>query len=144
MLRKTTIGGALGLAASLYYYYHQSVDSRVLLASEKVDYFPFMREVSKPHEWLAHLPTREQQVDTMANQSEQLDGYDVLVIGGGATGASVALDATSRGLKTALIEKYDYASGTSSRSTKLIHGGMRYLQKAITKLDLEQVGTLKQ
>ena len=43
------------------------------------------------------------------------------------------------GLKTALVEKYDYASGTSSRSTKLVHGGVRYLQKAIMKLDREQV-----
>ena len=46
---------------------------------------------------------------------------------------------SSLGLKTALVEKYDYASGTSSRSTKLIHGGVRYLQKAIMNLDREQV-----
>ena len=65
--------------------------------------------------------------------------YDVLVIGGGATGAGVAVDAASRGLKTALVEKYDFSSGTSSRSTKLIHGGVRYLQKAIMQFDLEQV-----
>jgi glycerol-3-phosphate dehydrogenase len=45
----------------------------------------------------------------------------------------------SRGLKTALVEKYDFSSGTSSRSTKLIHGGVRYLQKAIMQLDIEQV-----
>lgn len=55
--------------------------------------------------------------------------YDVLVIGGGVTGAGIALDAVSRGLKTALIEKADFASGTSSRSTKLIHGGLRYLKQ---------------
>lgn len=55
--------------------------------------------------------------------------YDVLVIGGGVTGAGIALDAVSRGLKTALIEKDDFASGTSSRSTKLIHGGLRYLKQ---------------
>lgn len=65
--------------------------------------------------------------------------YDMLVIGGGATGAGVAVDAASRGLKTALVEKYDFSSGTSSRSTKLIHGGVRYLQKAIMQLDIEQV-----
>ena len=46
---------------------------------------------------------------------------------------------TCSGLKTALVEKYDYASGTSSKSTKLIHGGVRYLQKAVMKLDREQV-----
>jgi glycerol-3-phosphate dehydrogenase len=55
--------------------------------------------------------------------------FDVLIIGGGITGAGIALDAASRGLRTALIEKEDFASGTSSRSTKLIHGGLRYLKQ---------------
>ncbi len=55
--------------------------------------------------------------------------FDVLIIGGGITGAGIALDAASRGLKTALIEQNDFASGTSSRSTKLIHGGLRYLKQ---------------
>src|SRR5882672_9090941 len=55
--------------------------------------------------------------------------YDLLVIGGGITGAGVALDAASRGLKTALVEKNDFSFGTSSRSTKLIHGGLRYLKQ---------------
>ena len=57
----------------------------------------------------------------------QTETFDVLVIGGGATGTGIALDAASRGLKTALVEKEDFASGTSSKSTKLIHGGLRYL-----------------
>lgn len=55
--------------------------------------------------------------------------FDVLVIGGGITGAGIALDAASRGLKVALVEKGDFASGTSSKSTKLIHGGLRYLKQ---------------
>lgn len=55
--------------------------------------------------------------------------FDLLVIGGGITGAGIALDAAARGLKTALVEKEDFASGTSSRSTKLIHGGLRYLKQ---------------
>ena len=55
--------------------------------------------------------------------------FDLLVIGGGITGAGIALDASSRGLKVALVEKKDYAWGTSSRSTKLIHGGLRYLKQ---------------
>ncbi|MDQ3190218.1 MAG: glycerol-3-phosphate dehydrogenase/oxidase [Bacteroidota bacterium] len=55
--------------------------------------------------------------------------YDLLIIGAGITGAGIALDAASRGIKTALIDKQDFASGTSSRSTKLIHGGLRYLQQ---------------
>ncbi len=55
--------------------------------------------------------------------------YDVLVIGGGVTGAGVALDAATRGMSVALVEKRDWASGTSSRSGKLIHGGLRYLEQ---------------
>src|SRR5690348_16067881 len=56
------------------------------------------------------------------------DPFDVVVIGGGITGAGVALDAASRGYSVALLERADYASGTSSRSSKLVHGGLRYLQ----------------
>ena len=55
--------------------------------------------------------------------------FDLVVIGGGITGAGIALDASSRGLKVALLEKGDFASGTSSKSTKLIHGGLRYLKQ---------------
>src|SRR5690606_38550771 len=55
--------------------------------------------------------------------------FDLVVIGGGITGAGIALDAASRGLVTALVEKGDFASGTSSKSTKLIHGGLRYLKQ---------------
>ncbi len=54
--------------------------------------------------------------------------FDVLVIGGGVTGAGIALDAASRGFRTALVERDDFASGTSSKSSKLVHGGIRYLQ----------------
>ena len=57
------------------------------------------------------------------------DEFDVLVIGGGITGAGVALDAASRGYSVALVEKADFAAGTSSRSSKLVHGGLRYLQQ---------------
>ena len=55
--------------------------------------------------------------------------YDLLVIGGGITGAGIALDATLRGMKVALVEMQDFAAGTSSRSTKLVHGGLRYLKQ---------------
>ena len=57
------------------------------------------------------------------------ESYDLVVIGGGITGGGIALDAASRGLKVALVEKGDFASGTSSKSTKLIHGGLRYLKQ---------------
>ncbi len=72
---------------------------------------------------------RDQQLRLLASQT-----FDLLVVGGGATGAGIALDAASRGLSVALVERGDFASGTSSRSSKLIHGGVRYLEAAITKL----------
>lgn len=62
-------------------------------------------------------------------QKLETSTFDLLVIGGGITGAGIALDAASRGLSVALIEKDDFASGTSSKSTKLIHGGLRYLKQ---------------
>ncbi|CAN5730693.1 glycerol-3-phosphate dehydrogenase [soil metagenome] len=62
------------------------------------------------------------------------DPFDVLVVGGGITGVGVALDAASRGLRTALVERGDFASGTSSKSSKLAHGGLRYLQQGEIRL----------
>jgi len=67
---------------------------------------------------------RQQQIERLKENQ-----YDILVIGGGITGAGIALDAATRGLKVALVEKKDFAEGTSSRSTKLIHGGLRYLKQ---------------
>ena len=64
-------------------------------------------------------------------------GFDVIVIGGGITGVGVALDAASRGLRTALVERDDFASGTSSKSSKLVHGGLRYLQQGEVRLVYE-------
>ncbi len=63
----------------------------------------------------------------LLNRLAQPGGYDVAVVGGGATGLGVALDAAARGLRVVLIESHDWAQGTSSRSTKLLHGGVRYL-----------------
>src|SRR5437879_13660423 len=54
--------------------------------------------------------------------------FDLFVIGGGITGAGIALDAVSRGMSVALVEKEDFASGTSGRSSRMVHGGVRYLQ----------------
>ena len=71
---------------------------------------------------------------------EQLDNsapWDVLVIGGGATGLGTAVEAASRGYRTALLEQHDFAKGTSSRSTKLVHGGVRYLQQGDISLVVE-------
>lgn len=70
-------------------------------------------------------------------QLENSKEWDICIIGGGATGLGTALDAASRGLKTVLFEQYDFAKGTSSRSTKLVHGGVRYLQQGNIKLVME-------
>ncbi|WP_019988786.1 glycerol-3-phosphate dehydrogenase/oxidase [Rudanella lutea] len=69
--------------------------------------------------------------------------FDICILGGGATGAGCALDAASRGLKTALIERNDFSSATSSSSTKLVHGGVRYLEQAFKKLDPRQLSMVR-
>src|SRR2546427_1424578 len=67
------------------------------------------------------------------------DTLDVLVVGGGINGAGITRDAAMRGLRVALVERSDLASGTSSRSSKLIHGGLRYLEQGDVRLVLEAV-----
>ena len=73
----------------------------------------------------------------MIQQLESTPDWDVCIVGGGATGLGTAVDATTRGLKTILFEQHDFAKGTSSRSTKLVHGGVRYLQQGNIKLVME-------
>lgn len=73
--------------------------------------------------------TLDPQQRSQARRRLRSERFDVLVVGGGVTGAGVALDAAARGLRVALVEKRDVASGTSSRSSKLIHGGLRYLEQ---------------
>ncbi|MFJ7308793.1 glycerol-3-phosphate dehydrogenase/oxidase [Peribacillus frigoritolerans] len=75
---------------------------------------------------------REETVETLKKEK-----FDVVVIGGGITGAGIALDATTRGMKVALVEMQDFAAGTSSRSTKLVHGGLRYLKQFEIKMVAE-------
>ena len=65
--------------------------------------------------------------------------FDLCIIGGGASGAGCALDAALRGLKVALIDQSDFAAETSSKSTKLVHGGVRYLEQAFKNLDFAQL-----
>ena len=81
-------------------------------------------------------------------QLEHFNGvWDIVIIGGGASGLGAAVDAASRGYSTILFEQYDFAKGTSSRSTKLVHGGVRYLQQGNIKLVMEALrerGLLKQ
>ncbi|PMD43847.1 DAO-domain-containing protein [Hyaloscypha variabilis F] len=79
-----------------------------------------------------------------AAPQNEADVYDLLVIGAGATGAGIALDAATRGLRVAVVERDDFASGTSSKSTKLVHGGVRYLEKAVWELDYNQYALVKE
>jgi len=87
--------------------------------------------------------TRQFHIDQLEDHN---GGWDICVIGGGATGLGTAVDAASRGYKTILFEQYDFAKGTSSRSTKLVHGGVRYLQQGNIKLVMDALrerGTMK-
>lgn len=87
---------------------------------------------------------RQDALTRLRDSARQGDELDVLVVGGGVTGAGIALDAQTRGLSTAIVEAQDWSSGTSSRSSKLVHGGLRYLQmldfhlvrEALTERDL--------
>src|SRR5580658_6456258 len=86
--------------------------------------------------------------DEMLTQArERSEPWDMIVVGGGATGAGVAVDAVSRGYATLLLEQHDFGKGTSSRSTKLVHGGVRYLQQGNISLVMEALkerGILRQ
>ncbi len=87
--------------------------------------------------WQAGNVHRFRREDSLRRLADE--HFDVLVVGGGVTGAGVALDAASRGLKTALVEKGDFASGTSSKSSKMVHGGLRYLQQREFRLVYENL-----
>jgi glycerol-3-phosphate dehydrogenase len=80
------------------------------------------------------IMTRQQMIQQIESHSGE---WDICIIGGGATGLGTAVDAASRGFKTILLEQNDFAKGTSSRSTKLVHGGVRYLQQGNIKLVME-------
>src|SRR5258708_10142576 len=73
----------------------------------------------------------------MIRALESTPEWELCIIGGGATGLGIAVDAASRGFRTLLVEQYDFAKGTSSRTTKLVHGGVRYLQQGNIKLVTE-------
>lgn len=75
--------------------------------------------------------------DALAQIEDKREPWDFLVIGGGATGLGIAVDAASRGYRTLLVEQHDFAKGTSSRSTKLVHGGVRYLRQGNISLVFE-------
>lgn len=83
----------------------------------------------------AHAPRAPDDRRRRTLQTLASDTFDLLIVGGGSVGAGIALHAAARGLRVALVERQDFASGTSSRSTKLIHGGVRYLEQAVMRAD---------
>ena len=88
-----------------------------------------------------------QRADMIARLDQRRDPWDILVIGGGATGVGIAVDAASRGYDVLLLEQHDFGKGTSSRSTKLVHGGVRYLEQgniALVMEALKERGLLRQ
>lgn len=88
-------------------------------------------------EQLSSLPELFTRDRMLVQLRAHLEPWDIVVIGGGATGMGVAVEAASRGYKTLLLEQHDFGKGTSSRSTKLVHGGVRYLQQGNVSLVLE-------
>ncbi|MDF2859687.1 MAG: glycerol-3-phosphate dehydrogenase, partial [Neobacillus sp.] len=72
---------------------------------------------------------RQGHIEKLTNES-----FDLLILGGGITGAGIALDAAARGMKVAIVDMQDFSAGTSSRSTKLVHGGLRYLKQFEVKM----------
>ncbi|KAK3022267.1 hypothetical protein RJ639_045861 [Escallonia herrerae] len=129
--------GATAAALAGYSAYalhrHPSVSSSEDGATPPLD--ALRRRISDP---LAVVPPRAVQESALIGSSSS-NPLDILVVGGGATGCGVALDAATRGLRVGLVEREDFSSGTSSRSTKLIHGGVRYLEKAVFNLDYGQL-----
>src|SRR5580698_9250893 len=85
--------------------------------------------------------------DMLKQVAARTEPWDIIIVGGGATGAGVAVDAATRGYATLLLEQYDFGKGTSSRSTKLAHGGVRYLEQGNVSLVMEALkerGLLRQ
>ncbi|KND92767.1 Glycerol-3-phosphate dehydrogenase, mitochondrial [Tolypocladium ophioglossoides CBS 100239] len=140
LLRRLLAPGAVavtGTAILVYSYRPRSIPGSSAAAVPPPTYGP---DGSFTMPKFPRVKSRLEQLADLRRSSDAAAGaeYDMLVIGGGATGAGVALDAATRGLRVAVIERDDFSSGTSSKSTKLVHGGVRYLEKAIWNLDYNQ------
>ncbi|KAG4910766.1 Glycerol-3-phosphate dehydrogenase SDP6, mitochondrial [Glycine soja] len=136
MTRLRKLGAVATATASAYgsvLFLHSSLVS----AGDNGGGSPLEALRKKVHDPGAVVPAREAQQSALSAAGKS-NPLDVLVIGGGATGSGTALDAVTRGLRVGLVEREDFASGTSSRSTKLLHGGVRYLEKAVFNLDYGQ------
>mmetsp|Transcript_2551 Transcript_2551/g.6840 ORF Transcript_2551/g.6840 Transcript_2551/m.6840 type:complete len:688 (+) Transcript_2551:71-2134(+) len=129
ILRSAAIAAAGALAVVALVDPEEYSSSNILVRRHPSDIFDKRGYPKRP------VPTRCEQIQRLKQEEE----FDLLIIGGGATGTGMAADAATRGLKTAVVEANDFASGTSSRSTKLAHGGVRYLEKAFKNFDYSQL-----
>ncbi|KAK9456401.1 FAD dependent oxidoreductase-domain-containing protein [Dipodascopsis uninucleata] len=135
LMRSTIAAGGIATVA----FYATNSQMIMLRADTKVESDKDMLLKMKVPEPAPKPLSRGEQIKKLGSEE-----FDLLIIGGGATGAGCALDAATRGLKVALVERDDFASGTSSKSTKLVHGGVRYLEKAFWNLDYEQYKLVKE
>lgn len=139
----TTAVAAVG--GSTYMYVNRRRQLQTPLVEVKRDaqgkiIAPSFPAVKSRADQLAELRRGGANANTISNGSSDAEAeYDLLIVGGGATGTGIAVDAVTRGLKVAMVEREDFSSGTSSKSTKLVHGGVRYLEKAILNLDYPQL-----
>ncbi|GMF05801.1 unnamed protein product [Ambrosiozyma monospora] len=152
-LAKRTVAGVSTFALGGYFINTQ-LQSQSPLSNDSntstTKFPPFITQLPQPptrQELLAKLGStvkslgfKQEQIDQGALTTKDAQSkYDVIVVGGGATGSGTALDLSLRGLKVLVLEKNDFASGTSSKSTKMAHGGVRYLEKAIFQLSKAQL-----
>ncbi|KAL9657322.1 hypothetical protein ABK040_011542 [Willaertia magna] len=127
---------AAGTAGGYIYYKHRNTDIYSLPLYDRSKLFSSSEQVDLPRDEQNHVilhTDRNEQLEQLNNN------FDIIIIGGGSVGSSSALEASSRGLKVLLLERNDFSSGTSSRSTKLLHGGVRYLEKAIMNADWNEL-----
>jgi glycerol-3-phosphate dehydrogenase len=134
----TTGAAALGTSVLYYSYRPRNIPGSDPAAVPPPGYEGGWRPPRFPK-----VKSREEQIADLKKSGAAVSDddeniYDLLIVGGGATGAGIALDAVTRGLKVAVVERDDFSSGTSSKSTKLVHGGVRYLEKAVWELDYNQ------
>lgn len=119
------IGIGSTLLTSIYLYKKHSNKDSINKDNSK-------EETNRAIAWIP--PTRKELLERLKNEPH----FDLLIIGAGATGSGCALDAAQRGLNTLCVDQADFASGTSSKSTKLVHGGVRYLEAAFKSFSLAQ------
>lgn len=134
LLRPKVIFGiaSISIAGTSIYLFNQKTKKSPLFDYNKLKPIDIIESVSAN-------PIESPARSTLLNNLKQTKNFDLLIIGGGATGTGCAIDAVTRGLNVALVEKNDFASGTSSKSTKMAHGGVRYLEKAFLEFSKSQL-----